>query len=214
MTAPAAFSTAISAKFADSAAQVFALRNANQSRATEMPFERESRTHLHAPIDEPAAVTYPSVPFMNKRSKSAANISRREFARAGAIAAAAASAALPVVLIPELAAGQDAVHEPALSTASQAEADATVAAILRKYGSLLSDAEKLDVRRLVTEGMKPLEQLRASQLENSDQPGNVLRLYPDGFGSQGPITVMAKPATSATASNSTTGTASPKDEKK
>jgi hypothetical protein len=121
---------------------------------------------------------------MNKCSKPEPKISRREFTRGGAIAAASA-ATIPVALIPELATAQGAVHEPALSTASQLEADATVAAILRRYGSLLSDAEKLDVRRLVTEGMKPLEQLRAFQLENSDQPGNVLRLYPDGVLGEG-----------------------------
>lgn len=118
---------------------------------------------------------------MTKPGKPARPISRREFARRGALAAASA-ACLPVVLLPEasaqVASGTPA-ETPALSTTGQAEVDAKVAAILRQYGQLLSDAEKLDVRRLVTEGQKPLETMRAFPLDDSNQPGNVLKLYPD-----------------------------------
>lgn len=111
---------------------------------------------------------------MNARNSR--NLSRREFARGGALAAAAAASFSALVTG---AAGQSPTHEPTLSTASQAEVDAKVTAVIREYGNLLSDAEKLDIRRLLTEGQKPLETMRAFPLANGDQPANVLRLYPE-----------------------------------
>jgi hypothetical protein len=66
-----------------------------------------------------------------------------------------------------------------LSPESQAEADAMFAAIVRQHGDELSDAQKKDVRRLVNEAQKPLQAMRAFPLDNADQPGNVLKLYPD-----------------------------------
>lgn len=103
-------------------------------------------------------------------------ISRRAFTRRAAFAAAAA-AALPSNLIaaPQAASQTDA----APPAAGQADIDATVQAIFRRYGDQLSDAQKTDIRRLVTEGQKPLQALRAFPLDNADQPGNVLKLYPD-----------------------------------
>jgi hypothetical protein len=121
---------------------------------------------------------------MNKPGRTKRKISRREFARGGALAAASVSAAcLPAAFAPEpAAAAQMPANEPALTTAAQAEVDAKVSAVIRKYGNLLSDAEKLDVRRLLTIGQKPLDQMRTfafTGIDNSDQPGNVLHLYPD-----------------------------------
>lgn len=103
-------------------------------------------------------------------------ISRRTFARRAALAAAAV-AALPSNLIAEPQAGSQ--TDAASPAAGQADVDATVQAILRRYGDRLSDAQKIDIRRLVTEGQKPLQALRAFPLGNADQPGNVLKLYPD-----------------------------------
>jgi hypothetical protein len=115
-------------------------------------------------------------------NKNESQISRRDFARSAALAAATA-ACLPSELIAKPAAArpsEDApAQEPKLSPESQAEAEAKFQAILRKYGHRLSDAQKADIRRLVTEGQKPLEDMRAFPLDNSDQPGNVLKLYPD-----------------------------------
>jgi hypothetical protein len=133
----------------------------------------------------------------NKPKTGNRQLSRREFARGGALAAASA-ACLPAALLPAASAqspvgappqppaqssAQVPPHEPALSTASQTEVDLKVEAVLRQYGNLLSDAEKLDVRRLMTEGQKPLDDMRAFPLDNADQPGNVLRLYPDAAAS-------------------------------
>jgi hypothetical protein len=108
------------------------------------------------------------------KEKGDRRISRREFARGGALAAA--SAALPAMAG---SAAQVPAPEPTLTTTSQAEVDAKVSAAIRKYGNLLSDEEKLDVRRLLTEGQKPLDAMRAFRLDNSDQPANVLKLYPE-----------------------------------
>jgi len=115
----------------------------------------------------------------NDESKNS-RITRRAFARGAALAATAAC--LPNHL---LGGTQPAVPRPQqpgdekLSPEGQAEADAKIQTIFRKYGDRLSEAQKADIRRLVTEGQKPLETMRKFALENGDQPGNVLRLYPD-----------------------------------
>ncbi|HKQ86953.1 MAG TPA: hypothetical protein VJS43_09300 [Candidatus Acidoferrales bacterium] len=113
---------------------------------------------------------------MKKTPKTARPISRRDFARGGALAAA--SAALSASFSQNTSA-QTPATEPALSTASEAEVDAKVAAVLRQYGNLLSNQEKLEVRRLLTEGQKPLDTMRLIATNNADQPGDVLKLYPD-----------------------------------
>ena len=115
----------------------------------------------------------------------ASRISRREFA-ARASAAAAAIAANPGALLG--AAGvataataaaepqQPGANAPKLSPAAQAEVDAKVAEIFRRYGEKLSDEQKADIRRLVRDGQAPLEALRAFPLENSDEPATLLHL--------------------------------------
>ncbi len=113
---------------------------------------------------------------MSPTNESKSPISRRTFARRAALAAAAV-AGLPGNLIgaPQ-AVSQTNAASPG---ADQAGVEATVQAIFRRYGDRLSDAQKTDMRRLVTEGQKPLQALRAFPLDNADQPGNVLKLYPD-----------------------------------
>ena len=109
-------------------------------------------------------------------------ISRRDFARRAAVAAAAA-ACLPGELLAAHSISpasplQQQVDEK-LSPEGLAEVEAKIQAIFRKYGSRLSDAQKADIRRLVTESQKPLELMRKFPLDNADQPGDVLKLYPD-----------------------------------
>lgn len=113
---------------------------------------------------------------MNKPGRETRRLSRREFTRGGILTVAAA---VPASLNSKAVAAQTPAQEPALSTDSQAEVNIKVAAVLGKYGKLLSNAEKLDVRRLLTEGQKPLETMRLFPLDNADQPANVLKLYPD-----------------------------------
>lgn len=121
---------------------------------------------------------------MKTEKTSAVGISRRDFARRAAMAAATA-ACLPAEL---LTASPLQTPPPAqqpdekLSPESQVEVDAKVQAVFRKYGDRLSEAQKADIRRLLTEGQKPLELMRKFPLDNADQPGNILILYPDATG--------------------------------
>ncbi|HYL69494.1 MAG TPA: hypothetical protein VEX69_10030 [Candidatus Limnocylindria bacterium] len=118
---------------------------------------------------------------MKTEENGAQGISRRDFAWSAAMAAATA-ACLPADLLassslPAPAPPQQ--PDEKLSPESQAEVDAKIQALFRKYGDRLSDAQKADIRRLLTEGQKPLELMRKFPLDNADQPGNVMRLYPD-----------------------------------
>jgi hypothetical protein len=128
-------------------------------------------------------------------------ISRREFARRAALAAAS-SAALPAALfsrpgIPQATEPSAVPQQPTegskLSPASQAEVEAKIQAIFRKYGGRLTEEQKADVKRLVTEGQKPLESLRAFPLLNADEPATVLKLYPEP-GPVGPQARARKPS--------------------
>jgi hypothetical protein len=112
---------------------------------------------------------------VDKSKRKSQRISRREFARAGILTVAAA---VPSSFAPT-AASQAPSQEPALSADSQAEVDTKMAAVLGRYGNLLSNAEKLDVRRLLTEGQKQLTRMRLIKLGNKDQPANILKLFPD-----------------------------------
>ena len=97
-------------------------------------------------------------------------ITRRQFARGAAVAAAGAA------LLPHRLAAQSYPSPGSkLSPEAQSEVEAKLQNVLRKYGSRLSQAEKADVRRLLLLNQESLEQLRSYQLENSDQPALVLR---------------------------------------
>jgi hypothetical protein len=108
-------------------------------------------------------------------------ISRREFARRAGIAAASAACLPAQFVTPPIAEGTQPPQQTAtkLCPESQAEAEEKVQAIFRKYGARLSEDQKTEIRRLVTEGQKPLDALRRFPLENSDQPANVMKIYPD-----------------------------------
>ena len=125
--------------------------------------------------------------------KRAGGVTRREFARQAAAAAAIAAlpgnialhekraAALagapeaslhPVPTLPQETAGS----QPKLSAEALAEAEARSAEILRRYGAKLTEEQKADVRRLAREAQVPLEALRRFPLENKDEPATVLRV--------------------------------------
>jgi len=99
-------------------------------------------------------------------------ITRRGFTKSAAIAAASVTA-----LVSDGAFGG---QNPALTSAGQAEVDASVSTIIRKYGNRLTDPQKLDIRRIMTDNQKSLEAMRSFPLTNADQPANVLKIYPDG----------------------------------
>jgi hypothetical protein len=119
--------------------------------------------------------------------KDAKKLTRRDFARAAAVAAATATAALApgaealtrdvaganVTRVPNPAGADDA------ASARQAEIDARAADVLRRYGDRLSAEQKTEVRRLVGELQKTLDKLRSYPLGNGDRPATVLRVVPD-----------------------------------
>jgi predicted component of type VI protein secretion system len=108
------------------------------------------------------------------------NISRRDFARTVAVAAATAA------IVPAAFAQAEKTTpaptkppgppEPELAAQAQAEAEAAYQNILRKYGSRFSDEQKADIRRLALQQQKSLESLRAFKLQNSDEPATVLHV--------------------------------------
>ena len=117
------------------------------------------------------------------RPGSHGGLSRREFARRAALAAAGIAVA-PGTSIegtppdPQSPPGsvQQASQDAGLSPSAQAEVESKIQFILQKYGSRLNQTQKADVQRLVKEGQKSLEKLRAYTLENSDAPALVLHL--------------------------------------
>jgi hypothetical protein len=107
-------------------------------------------------------------------------MSRRTFTRGAALAAAVA-AVLPAELVAQTSssstsspAAAPSEQSPKLSAGSQAEAEARIQNILRKYGSRLSDAEKADLRKLVLSQQESMDKLRDFPLENWDEPALTL----------------------------------------
>lgn len=116
----------------------------------------------------------------NAQTDSQKNLSRREFSRKAAIVAATAAWAPDTIFPrPVPTSPTRSAQEKKPSPESQAEVEEKVAAIFRKYGERFTEAQKADIRRLVTEGQKPLEAMRAFPLDNSNQPGNVMKIFPD-----------------------------------
>jgi hypothetical protein len=117
--------------------------------------------------------------------KDAKKLTRRDFARAAAIAAATAAIApsgealTRHVAIAEGARTLGRAGTDDAASARQAEIDARVADVFRRYGDRLSAEQKTEVRRLVGELQKSLDKLRTYPLGNADQPATVLRVVPD-----------------------------------
>ena len=117
------------------------------------------------------------------RRKGSATITRRAFARSAALAAATV-AVLPTGTFSQQAAppppAPTVEAPPKLSAAAQAEVDARIQGVMRQYGDRLSDAQKAEVRRLITLGQQGVENLRAYPLSISDEPATVLKLRQGG----------------------------------
>jgi hypothetical protein len=117
---------------------------------------------------------------MANKPAAAAGISRRDFARRAALAAATA-AAMPAGLFAPAAAAlalaqpQQAPAPTKLSPEVQAEVEEKYQALLRQYGGRLSAEQKADAHRLLVEGQEGLEALRAFPVENSDPPATIFR---------------------------------------
>ena len=106
-------------------------------------------------------------------------ISRREFALRAALASAATTLAPGAVLstpgAQPVASPQEPAIAPKLVPESQSEAEMRAQAILARYGSRLSEAQKADVRRLSLLLQPPLDALRAYPLDNGDSPALYLK---------------------------------------
>src|SRR3954469_13229285 len=112
-------------------------------------------------------------------------LSRRQFARGATFAALAAT--VPAALDaqqkeaptapgpPRPAVPAPGGHEPQLSPAARAEAEAKIENLLRKYGDRLNDQQKAEVRKSILSGQESLEKLRAFPLDNADEPATVFR---------------------------------------
>jgi hypothetical protein len=104
-------------------------------------------------------------------------MSRRDFAVSAALTTAAITAVPSDLLSQEKplseAAKPEAPQPPKLSAASQAEVEERYTAILRKYGSRLSEDQKKDVHRNLISQQQGLDQIRAFPLENGDEPATV-----------------------------------------
>lgn len=100
-------------------------------------------------------------------------LSRRDFARAAALAAATAT-------LPHTTSAQASGSEQGASAqASQLspEGEAQVQVILARYGKRLSDEQKAEVRRLAAQAQKTSDTLRSFPLDNSDEPAMTFQIY-------------------------------------
>ncbi len=128
---------------------------------------------------------------LREESELTNQLSRREFARRSAFAAATAviapSALLSQETAPRPAASPDKPPQPSteLSPELQAEGELKYQWVIQTYGSRLTEAQKKDVHRLIMEGQKPLAAFRAFPLENADQPATVLKLTDEEISSNG-----------------------------
>ncbi len=123
-------------------------------------------------------------------------ISRREFARRVALTTATA-ATLPAALLEQarstIPAAQETAKSPALTPAGRAEVESQIQAVFSRYGDRLSEAQKADVRRLVTTLQPQLEKLRAYSIANDDAPATVLKPVVEREKSRAVATAPAKP---------------------
>ncbi len=132
-------------------------------------------------------------------NKSDSAISRREFARRAAFVSAAASLSSSNLLSSESIAAalpaQQPVDAPKLSPEGQAEIESRIQAILARYGTRLSDAQKADIRRLATEAQPPLDRLRAFATDNGDGPGLYLKPLMEREKKPSPKPAASRPVT-------------------
>jgi hypothetical protein len=124
-------------------------------------------------------------------------ISRREFARRAAMVSAASLAPASLMNTGALAAPSLTQQPPvpaSLSQESQAEVESRIQALLSKYGSRFSEAQKTDLRRLCKEAQPMLDRLRAYPTENGDGPALYLRPLMEREKKPSPMTAPPKSA--------------------
>ena len=65
---------------------------------------------------------------------------------------------------------------PSDGSQAQAEIEAKLQSVIRKYGHRLSDAQRAKARNILSYHQKLLDNVRAFPLQNGDSPANVLKL--------------------------------------
>src|SRR5438552_3204287 len=108
-------------------------------------------------------------------------LSRRDFAKTSALAAAAAAATLlpgTTLTAQEPPPAPAAPAAPKLPAAAAAEAEARYQMILGRRGARLSPAQKADLHKSVLQLQQALDEMRAFSLENADEPALVLHPRP------------------------------------
>ena len=108
-------------------------------------------------------------------------LSRRDFARGTALAAAVA-AVMPTGLLAQSTTppGKPAENPvpaavPELPPSAKAEAQQYYSAVIQKYGDRFNDVQKKDIARLLELQQKSIEAVRAFALENGDGPALTLK---------------------------------------
>jgi hypothetical protein len=125
------------------------------------------------------------------------SISRREFARRGAMVSAAALAPANLLSTDVLSVApqpQQPLSPANLSPESQSEVESRVQAILGEYGNRFSNAQKADLRRLCKEVQPVLDRLRAYPTENGNGPALYLRPLMEREKKPSPMAAPPKPA--------------------
>lgn len=113
------------------------------------------------------------MPGANKTRE--ARLSRRDFARG--VALAAATAAVPLTARGDSESPAVAAPQQAGVQAPSPAAEAQLQTILAKYGKRLSDEQRTDIKRLVVQAQKTSETLRSFPLDNSDEPALIFHVY-------------------------------------
>lgn len=108
-------------------------------------------------------------------------ISRREFGRRAALAAALCiTPGSPLIGDPRSSptgpTAEQAKSAEQLSAGQAQEVEAKLANIVRKYGARLTEAQREHLRRILTYNEKMLDSVRSFSLENGDPPASVLRI--------------------------------------
>ena len=120
------------------------------------------------------------------------SLSRRDFAlRIATIAAAAVATSAALVAeppqkpaAPAKPAAAPAQGPPPLSEADQAEVNANYDAIMARYGTRLSEAQKKQVRQQLEFAERGLGPLRAFPLVNGDEPATMFGPLASGAGQE------------------------------
>jgi hypothetical protein len=112
---------------------------------------------------------------MPEHTKSGARLSRRDFARVAAVTAA--STALPLTSKAVAETPIVGSLEDSQATQLTPAAEGQFHAIVAKYGKRLSDEQKTELKRLITQAQKTSDALRAFPLENSNEPAMIFHIY-------------------------------------